>query len=440
MAKLTATVEVPFSTQGLGEPALPGDQYILEAAKRQTKIPEGNFVGPVCSYFCVFPLADLLNLQTTSGSVSGVAKGLQKKVYETVSFDGSQATVQLRYPQARDVIFAVCGKMFNKYADDTTPILVTFDSTYNSLRVNVPCIGVLQVGYNAPYDLWLATFHQSTLTIKAPPPIPHQEGLLWGPDPEDETPPTSEPMLIIGTRKQPKPDQDPDEIVCSLSLDPPDWEIKDDPTKGGGGGATGNERSMPKLKLSIDAYNPVRMMDSPLRMPIAGCGILCSPGVTPNFVLTGGSIVSSSPSKSEAVVENVIFSGGSSANLVATPVGTVSVAVGGQFVDIWGKKFMPSIGRPGDAVNVVDWIDGTTYKHKGTRVVGVDELVALDMFSNVIPCYGFVRVDYVASYSLHEYRFDFDQNTGAFSNAWVFGQHGNQTATLQLSAPNIRTL
>jgi len=442
MADINTTLQVPFTDFDAG--VQEGDQWIMEASKRVVKPPEGAAVGPSASYFLIFPGADKLLVETTSGSASASAIGLRKKVYEVVNFDGSNMGVALRYPKAQDVKMAVCGKMFPYRSIDlsgTSEIKLTFDSARNEVKSSKLCVGVVKVAYYAPYDLWLAVFHQNKATITRAPPIGRTVGITSGPDPEDEEAPVNEPMLIVGRRKFPNDQQDPDEIVCSLSLEPPTWDSPDGEKKGAGGSAVGMQSSTPTLKLMADPYNPVRLMNHPLKMLVAGCGFLCSPGITPSFTLTSGRVISSSGSTNQAIAEAVVFSGSSSGSLKYWPNGTGSYSAGDKFVDIWGEKFSPRIGKPGDTVNMVEWSDGgMSHKALGTRTVNGDEIVICDELGNVIPCYGFVQAEYTATVSFHEFRFDYDNNTSRFSDAWIIAMNNGRPATLQLNGPNLRTL
>jgi hypothetical protein len=298
---------------------------------------------------------------------------------------------------------------------------------------------MVRLKYRAPYDLWLARFAVRPITPKPPPPLPGNPSTY--PDPEDDQPSNVDAMMILGKRSAPPPGTDPDEIVCSLTLTPPG--SSDDTTKDETGWSIrlGTDSLMPKLQLFVDPKNPVRLITKEGDLnPTAGCKVICVPQVMPDFQLTAGQFVANENATIDAVGEVVTFSGSASASLRYQPAGTPAVVPVGQFVNRYGHAFTPIIAKPGETVRVVDWITETEPKNPRDRVVGVDELVCADPFGNAIPAYGIVKVDYGVTANTFDYLFDYDENTGEFKGAWVVAIFEDQTFTLQLQPPVMKSL
>ena len=392
-ATLNTFVTFPF-----GQGSAAGDRYALEESKRAPIVPGLNSIGPLAKYFCVFPSATNLKLITTLGSINANSAGLTKAAEDTVSFGASSVLAELRYPAATVVTYTIIGNLLA--ADGVPPVTVTFDATKNAMVASKPCYGSLRVKYKAPYDLWLAVFDIPKTPLKSPPQ-PHQVGLGGG-NPDDDVPNTSTDviMTILAYRAHPTAEQDPEEVVASLTLASPSvGDTTDPPTAppGGGGGAFADSgAALPKIRFEIDPTYPPRLLPPAkgASKPVAGVRVWVVPAAQPQMDLTSGQIVGWATGGGGPISEMLTFNNSMSQSLRYQPAGSLSFGAIGVFVDKWGHTFTPYLVGPGGKVTVVEWLDEHTFKNPTTRTVLVDEVVVCDLFGNAIPSYGVVKATY----------------------------------------------
>jgi len=440
-ATLNTSVSVPFSTGETGSAG--GTKYVLEASNRPPIVPKaGTINGVKKAYFLVFPGAGSLNLVTTSGSANSNSSGLSKYAEDTLTFSASSVIAELRYPGAASVKIAVLGNLVP--AGGTGGPTVKFDAAKNAVVASEPCYGNVRVSYQAPHDLWLASFDSAPVK-KGPLPLKDSdppEQSIGGPNPDDDVPSIEVPLIILAHRKVSTPDQDPNEVVASLTLSPPpdDTSTDEDDENPGGKSLSDSGAALPKLRFEMAPDYPPRLLPIPkgTSTPRAGCSVWVVPAVQPSIDLTAGQIVAWATVAGEPVIELLTFNNSMSQTLRYQPAGSVSMQPMGTFKDKWGNSMWGNLRGPGSTCTVVEWMDEHTFKNPRSRTVLSDEIVACDMFGNCIPCYGAVKVTYSFTYKVFDYLFDWDYASRSFKQAFIVGSVDQQVANIMLTPPTMK--
>lgn len=427
-ATLSTSVSVGFNEPAPAPQGSGGQQYVMEESGR----PPITTL-PLRKYFRVHPSAAGLRLVTTSGSVSASTSYMSKAADEVVTFSGKDVLGYLRYPGATDVVYNTIGNLIGATGGTAN---VTFDYARNALIADRPCFGSVHVGYRAPFDLWLATFdgvEDSPTRANA--------------SPEDDNPNTSQAMSILAYRASPTADQDPYEVVASLTLSPPTVAgttttppgIPPGTTPANPGSTLADTKAnLPQMRFEIDPAYPPRLLPAESGMA-AGVKVRIVPAVKPDIEMTSGQIVRWDENPGGLAVEQLLtFSGSMSASLQYQPEGTTTLVAVGTFVDQWGRSFSPTLAGPGTRIGVVEWVDSNTVRNQRSRVVQADEVVVCDMFNNAIPAYGIVRAAYSYSFRTFDFRFDYDEKTSQFRSAFVVGLNNGQVANIQLTPPTMK--
>jgi len=419
----TTQVQVPF---GDAE-TIAGDSFVLEQSSRQA--------DPGHAYVRVHPGSAGITFSNTSGTFTRSQAGLNKRVESYETFNDSYE-VTLRYPNPRNVVVELLGRFVNSDGAVVTPTL-TFDAARRTINSSIRGYGVIKVRYDAPYDIYLATFIQAG---GGPRLINPYSSLIMTRDgygfyaghgtPDDDDDPNLTgyfPMTVIGSKASGEthtisPTATPDSDTSRYN------------------GLSATDSKLPRLRIEIDPDYPPRLIQGPgdgTRLT-ARCGIRVFPAVGATVISTVGSVQPGSEPKSMYVKDSISFNGSPSASLQYQPAGAVDVTrLSGYFFDRWGRQFTPRIKLPGQTFTAVTWVNSYTFGGPVSREVGEDEIVICSG-NNSIPCYGVLEVGYTVMFKRHMYDFEYDQNTKRFRTAFVAARYGEQFASQQVQPPAMR--
>lgn len=357
------------------------------------------------------------------GSAALSSTGLRRYTQDVLTFSGS-ASESLKYPFAERVEIAVIGSPVLETSDPDHVLRFYYDYARGEVRATASCYALLRISYYAPYVLFLITFQGSCPTLASNDP---PQDATQGSADDDKEYVGRDPALLMAYRGG--------LVVASTTLNAP--ACKGNSTTGDHGAGT----RLPVLRLEVDPKNPPRLLSRSSDLELqAGCKFRVYPYTMVGISNTSGQVISiDGDTKTQVVLDSLVFSGSSSQQVRYPPASSITVTVVGDFFDIWGRSFSPQIALPGSNVTVVDWVNQFTYMNPRPKKVGPDEIVVTDMFGNVVSGYGVVKLEYATTYREYDFAFTYAEMTKNFEEAFLFALEGTKVVgSLKLNPPALK--
>lgn len=359
-------------------------------------------------------------MHSTSGSVSREQSNLRRFTSEFVVLQGS-AIGRLQYPKAESVSMEIRGNLIGIDGQVVSNPGVYFDAAKNAVASKSgPVYGIIEVEYQAPYDLWRAKFGGSCPSTVSDDPVDVTNG---SPD-DDQEYVGRTPMLVYTTKEG--------EVKASLNLVPPPCKDSD-PKKAGIRFIMGDGAAPAHLQIEVDADHPPRYAQSIENHPL---GCKCRFRVYPATIDSPHTVAVTAGKATRREVRSgrhfvkvkqiLNFAGQSSLKLDYQVANSPAVKlVSSRFVDAWGRTFTPDVRLPGDTITAVEWLSQGRYRNPEDRTLEQDEVAVANAFGNALPCYGVLEIEYQASYDLWDLDFQYkvaDSGKHSFEPAYVIAK------------------
>ena len=392
-------------TVSFGSPTGAGTNLRLEEDKdvhpplsTRTVAPGKSVSAQSSTYVRLYPPATpTVVIAAATGSMAKVGDFTEVDVSSVVIFtpDSPASTLPVGVKNVR------IERIGNTFDASGAPVVATvaYDAVRNEVAVSPACFCAIKVTHDADYTRYLYTF--SGRCADAPPPVfdafgnpinplltPAQkaflDGLVYAIDP-----------ATAGH--------------ASLQLDPPEciWSASSFSF-----GDTDRERAVSRLILEIDSGEPSRIVEKGPSIS-AEVSVRCYPanaGVN-HYSTSGLATRSVGPTFTRQVNEVCTFTNSAVTSLSYPPAGSISASVVGSLEAQGGLSFS-TIRGPGETVTDVTYDDyGGGYTNPRQRVLGANEIAAVDLFNHPIPVHGLVKVSYVTTYDKYIFSYqEFDEN------------------------------
>lgn len=323
-------------------------------------------------------------LLTSSGTVARYLPGQKKVAKQYITFSDS-AESALKYPAPSNVKFEVIGNLVTKSGEAPT---LSVDTVNGVIRATEKCHGVVKVIFDAPYDMWKATFEGSSEGQGDDTYV----NATANKDVEDDKDVSSAPMLILAYVDN--------TVRNTLTLSP---------LKGGSGGEGASTPPRITVHCEIDPKYPPQLRAGGIYASepkiSMGCRVRVYPSGDGPVTVSSGRVVQLPEVGTKNCVDSLNYSGSAIANLkYQANGGMISHAILGIVYDMWGKPFLPTVAPPGSMVTSCTWIGERQFTDPKIKQLGPQE-VGITSGGLLMPCHTSLVVTYSATYNLYEFVF-----------------------------------